>query len=119
MSMSPRVTRVNPDRYLVLRSRIPNGSVALGPAFGTPTATGGLRAREPLLEGGGECGIAQHLHAVLFRLAATHQHPVEAFGGSAHGDIGLGMTDLGRRLTDRGPQDPFALAVGAVDMKAR
>src|SRR2546430_16683020 len=78
-----------------------------------------LGAREPLLEGGGERGIAVHLDTVLFRLAATHQHPVEAFSRSTHGDIGLRMTGFGHRLTVLGPQHPFTFGIGAVYVEAR
>src|SRR5437667_6896153 len=70
-----------------------------------------LRAREPLLEGGGELGIPVHFDAVLIRLAATHQDPVEPFSRSPHGDVGLRMTGFDHGLATVGPQDPFTLAI--------
>src|SRR5260370_37778368 len=78
-----------------------------------------LWAREPLLEGGGERRIAVHLDAVLIGLATTHQHPVKPFGGSAHGDVGLGMTRFGHRLPAVRAPAPFTppAAGGAVEAR--
>ena len=78
-----------------------------------------LRAREPLLERGGELGIPVHFDAVLIRLAATHQDPVEPFSRSPHGDVGLRMTGFDHGLATAGPQDPFTLAIRAMQVEAR
>src|SRR5947209_19301738 len=78
-----------------------------------------LRAGEPLLECGGQRGIAVQLDTILFELAAPHEHPVEAFARPAHGDVGLPMAGLRPCFTTRCAEGPFTLAVRAVAVETR
>src|SRR5437867_707666 len=89
---------------------------------GAPKRTGvpvALGAGKPLLEAGGERRVAVDLDAVVAGAASTHEHPIESLARSAQGDVGFAMGGLGYRLPIRRPQDPFALAIRAVNVEAR
>src|SRR3981081_4369630 len=100
--IGPTATTVSMTHYLGHYGRAGAAGVGLccqpGPAVTQRRRDGRrpgfLGAREPLLEGCGERRIAVHLDAVFFWFAATHQHPVEALGASAHRDVGFGMAGL-------------------------